>query len=209
MITDYPSLQTELQSWLWNRSDVVARIPTFIQLTEAQMNRRLTARLKTAVNAAFMLDAELVDVPADFAGAISLRLQTDPARELVFKTPDGIAQLWDRRAPGATTGRPFAYTVTGSQFQLFRVPDQPYTATLIYRQRIPALSDGNPSNWVLAHHPDAYLYGALLQSAPWLKHDERVAMWAQAFDQVLTDIQTADVVETLAANLAPQTGMVV
>ena len=62
---------------------------------------------------------------------------------------------------------------------------------------------------MLASHPDAYLYGALLQSAPWLKHDARVAMWAQAFDQMLSDIQSADIVETLAANLAPQSEIIV
>jgi hypothetical protein len=209
MITDYASLQSELQSWLWNRSDIAARIPTFIQLAEAQMNRRLTSRLKTAVDAAFTIAAEFTPVPADFAGAISLKLQTDPARELIFKTPDGIAELWNDRSAGATVGRPFAYSVVGNEFQLFRVPDQAYTATLIYRQRIPALSDSQPVNWLLSSHPDAYLYGALLQSAPWLRHDERVPMWSAAFEQILADIRSADIVETQAANLAPRVGVVV
>jgi hypothetical protein len=209
MITDYASLQSELASWLWNRSDIAARIPTFIQLAEAQMNRRLTARLKTAVNAAFTIASEFTPVPADFAGAISLKLQSDPARELAFKTPDGIAQLWDRRTAGATVGKPFAYSVVGSEFQVFRVPDQPYTATLIYRQRIPALSGSAPVNWLLTAHPDAYLYGALLQSAPWLRHDERVPIWTAAFEQILADIQSADIVETQAANLAPNVGAVI
>jgi hypothetical protein len=209
MITDYASLQSELASWLWNRSDIAARIPTFIQLAEAQMNRRLTSRLKTAVDSAFTLATEFTPVPDDFAGAISLKLQSDPARELAFKTPDGIAQLWNDRTAGATVGKPFAYSVVGSEFQVFRVPDQPYTATLIYRQRIPALSGAAPSNWLLAAHPDAYLYGALLQSAPWLRHDERVPIWQAAFAQILADIQSADVVETQGANLAPNVGAVV
>ena len=209
MIVDYASLQSELANWLWNRSDVAAEIPTFIQLAEAQMNRRLTSRLKVGINPSFAIAAELTAVPADFAGAISLKLQSDPTRELEFKTPDGIAQLWDRIGAGFSTGKPFAYTVVGAQFQVFRVPDQPYTATLIYRQRIPALSGTNTSNWVLANHPDAYLYGALLQSAPWLKDDARVAVWQTAFQQILADIQSADQVETLATNLTPNAGLVV
>jgi len=136
-------------------------------------------------------------------------LRGDPARELAFKTPDGIAELWNDRSAGATVGKPFAYSVVGAEFQVFRVPDQPYTATLIYRQRIPALSDSQPVNWLLSANPDAYLYGALLQSAPWLRHDERVPMWTTAFEQILADIQSADIIETQAANLAPKVGAVV
>ena len=202
-------LQNALQSWLWNRSDVVAQIPTFIQLAEAQMNRRLTSRLKTAVNSSFSVGAEFVNVPADFAGAVSIKLQTDPIHELVNKTPDGIAELWNNTAQAMSTGRPSAYAVVGSQFQFFRVPDQAYTATLVYRQRISPLVNAGDTNWVLTYHPDAYLYGSLLQSASWLKDDARIPTWQAAFAQILADIKSADVVETLAAHMTPKALMVI
>jgi hypothetical protein len=33
------------------------------------------------------------------------------------------------------------------------------------------------SNWLLEIAPDAYLYGSLVQSAPYLKDDGRVQVW--------------------------------
>ena len=205
MIVDYASLQSELQSWLWNRSDVVARIPTFIQLAEAQMNRRLASRLKIA-RIDVTIAGETLPVPADFAGAVSVALETDPISELAFVTPDGLAL----RSNGVSnpSGNPDSYSVVGSALQFFPIPSAPVAAKLIYRQRIPALSNTNPANWVLSFHPDAYLYGALMQSAPWLRNDDRLPMWQQAFAQILSDIQdNSDTIESAAANLTPQTGV--
>ena len=205
MISEYASLQTELQSWLWNRSDVVGRIPVFIQLAEAQMNRRLQTRLSIA-RIDISIQGETLVVPGDFAGAVSVLLQTDPVSELSFVTPDGLALR--ENGVSNTSGNPDCYSVVGGALQFFPVPSSSVAAKLIYRQRIPALSADNPSNWLLANHPDAYLYGSLMQSAPWLRNDERLPMWQQAFAQILDDIESnSDVVESLAANLTPQTGV--
>jgi hypothetical protein len=205
MITDYASLQSELQSWLWNRSDVVARIPVFIQLCEAQMNRRLQARLSIA-RLAITISAETLAVPSDFAGPVSILLQSDPLSELDFVTPDGL-NLRQNGADATLGGNPDSFTVEGANFRFYPIPGAPVAALLTYRQKIAALSNTNISNWVLANHPDAYLYGALMQSAPWLRDDPRIAIWEQAFGQILEDIQTnSDAVESLGTNLTPQTG---
>ena len=42
---------------------------------------------------------------------------------------------------------------------------------------ITALSGGSPTNWLLTSHPDVYLYGTLMEAAPYLKDDERVVIW--------------------------------
>ena len=49
---------------------------------------------------------------------------------------------------------------------------------MLYYGRIPALSDIETSNWLLNDAPDVLLYGALLQSAPYLVDDARVQVWA-------------------------------
>jgi hypothetical protein len=207
MITDYASLQTELQSWLWNRTDVVARIPVFVQLCEAQMNRRLQARL-SVVRVAVTIADETLALPDDFAGAISILSGSNPPFELDFVTPDGLS-LRANGAGAAQSGNPDTYTVEGQNLRFYPRPDTPMPAMLTYRQRIPALSNSNPSNWILANHPDVYLYGALMQSAPWLRDDQRVAMWQQAFAQILADIQSnSDTIEAVAENLRPQSGVV-
>lgn len=207
-ITDYATLQTAIQDWLRNRSDVTASLcQGFIQLAEAQMNRRLQTRLSIA-RSTITITAETLAVPADFSGAISMMLQSNPISELNFVTPDGL-NLRANGAGATQTGNPDSYTVEGSSFRFYPYPGTSVTAKLTYRQRIPALSGTNTTNWVLTNHPDAYLFGSLLQSAPWLGRDERVPLWQAAFGQVLSDIMENDKTESFATNLTPQPGSTV
>ena len=52
---------------------------------------------------------------------------------------------------------------------------------MLYRARIPALTDADPSNWLLTYSPDVILYAALMQSAPYLADDARVAVWGSMY----------------------------
>jgi hypothetical protein len=54
------------------------------------------------------------------------------------------------------------------------------------------LSVSNASNWILARHPDVYLYGSLLQAAPYLRDDERVGLWAPLYAQAIEDMLIQD-----------------
>jgi hypothetical protein len=44
----------------------------------------------------------------------------------------------------------------------------------------------------LDNHPDAYLYGTLMHSAPYLQADERIGVWAGKYQQVINQITTSD-----------------
>ena len=73
-------------------------------------------------------------------------------------------------------------------------PDGDYTVEIVYYQKIPALSATatNGVNWLLTDHPDAYLYGSLMHSAPYLQADERVGLWAGKYQQVIQQITSSD-----------------
>ena len=47
---------------------------------------------------------------------------------------------------------------------------------MVYRANIPPLAS-NGANWLLTLAPDLYLYGALLESAPYIKEDGRIQTW--------------------------------
>lgn len=158
-----------------NRSDLTAAIPDFVTMFEADANAELDCEQMVAVNNAFSVSAETVSVPAGFMGAKSFRLATAPVTKLEYRKPDEMDDILDAAAYSA--GRPLYYTVVGGSFVFSPVPDATYTARLRYRQQIPALSDDNPTNWLLALRPDAYLYGALMHSAPYLKADARLPVW--------------------------------
>jgi hypothetical protein len=76
--------------------------------------------------------------------------------------------------------------MSGGEFEVSPTPDEAYTADLLYYGTIAALSDSNTSNWLLTYHPDAYLYTALVHSAPYLNEDQRATTWA-ALSQAAVD----------------------
>ncbi len=194
-ITTYGELQAAVARFL-RRSDLAADIPGFIALAEGQMNRRLRVR-PMVQRATASLEAEYVQLPARFLGVRALSLQSAAPQALRFVTPERMDDL----AATAASGAPQFYTVVGGELRLYPSPAAAVTGLLTYWQAIPALSDAAPSNWVLETHPDAYLYGALVQSAPFLKADERLAVWSGLFTQALAGIEASDQAESLGGAL--------
>lgn len=198
----YDGLQASIADFL-NRSDLTAVIPDFITLAEAQMARRLVSRanqgmavprrLMQRVDAAIAQGAEYVAVPSDMLGPLDLTLQVSPPIELDYLDP---ANLEREKALARWIGAPKFYTVVGGELQLYPVADQAYDAELIYIARTPALSETAPANWILEDYPDAYLYGALVQSAPYLRDDARLDLWGTLFTAALDDMCNADPMPT-------------
>jgi hypothetical protein len=96
---------------------------------------------------------------------------------------------------------PRYYAIDGDQIRFAGTPDTSYTANLTYYARIPALSEADQTNWLLENHPDAYLYGSLIHSAPYIREDERIVTWLGGFQKALDDIRMADARETYGGPL--------
>jgi len=168
------------------RTDQTSNWDDFIRLAEAAMERELRTRQMVQRSDA-TVDNEYEDLPSDFAEPVSFVITGTPQRALQYLTAD---QLNIAKQYLTTSGQPQYYTIVGSQFRFFPAPDQNYTGELTYYQRIPPLS-ANTQNWVLYRHPDAYLYGALLQFAI-MAGDERLPIWTQAFASAVDAIKRSD-----------------
>jgi hypothetical protein len=184
----YAELKTTVADYL-NRSDLTSVIPGFIALAEAKFNRKLRLRqmIKRAVG---QIDTSFFAYPGDWLQAKEFQLNTDPIVRLKFVTEAYGDEL--KATSFMAAGQPIYYTITGSQLEFIPSPDTTYSAELTYYAKIPALSDSNTSNWLLLYAPDLYLYGALLEATPYLKDDERVAVWGQLYTNSLGDIEVAD-----------------
>jgi hypothetical protein len=187
-LTTYAELKTSIGDWL-NRSDLTSVIPDFISLAEAQIERTLRARqMIVRANASF--DVQYGAVPADFLEAKSLKLtSTNPQTPLSFLSIDALDNEMTKHTG---SGRPKFFGVVGGQLRIVPTPDANYTTELTYYAKLAKLSTSNTSNWLLASSPDIYLYGALLQAAPYLQDDARIQTWATLYERALNDLQTAD-----------------
>ena len=187
-LSTYAELRTSIGDWL-NRSDLSATIPDFISLAEAQIERTLrTRQMIVRANASF--DRQYGAVPSDFLEVKSLKLtSTNPPTPLSFLTID----LLDEQSSSYTaSGKPKFFGVVGNQLRILPTPDGTYTTELTYFAKLTKLSNSVTTNWLLTSSPDIYLYGALLQAAPYLQDDARIQTWATLYERALNDLRTAD-----------------
>jgi hypothetical protein len=141
------------------------------------------------VRATASMDTEYSAVPSDFLECRTIKLNTNPVQPLQFETVDSLDTL---RTQYTAPGRPLYFGIVGGQIRLVPVPDTAYTAELIYYAKLTKLSSSNATNWLLTSSPDVYLYGALLQGAPYLQNDERIQTWATLYERGLNDLKIAD-----------------
>ena len=185
----YGGLKAEVADWL-NRKDLDAKIPTFIRLLESQINRKLrTHQMMQRATADISLD--YTALPADFKALYNCVLLTNPITKLEYMTPGDIQEL--RVTVQGTARKPGAYSIVGSTIEVAPTPDTTYSMEITYWKAIPYLDDViNPTNWVLTQHPDLYLYGTLLQAAPYLNNDERITTWGTAVSAIVDSINVED-----------------
>jgi len=189
-LTTYTELKSSLADWL-NRTDLTSAIADFISLAEAQMERQLrTRQMIVRATASFAAAAEYGTVPDDFLETKSIKLDTNPVTSLSFQTIEGMDQL--SNTTYLSSGKPLYFTVVGNQFRLLPIPDGAYTADLVYYAKLAKLSATNATNWLLTQAPDVYLYGSLLQAAPYLQDDARISVWSSLYLAGLDQLQVAD-----------------
>lgn len=184
----YSGLKTTIADYL-NRDDLTSVIPSFITLAEAKFNRKLRMR-QMIKRATATIDTQYFAYPADWLQAKEFILNTNPITYMEFVTDKQANEL--RQNQIIATGKPSYYTIIGTQIEVIATPDTGYTGELTYYGKISALSDSNTSNWLLAYAPDLYLYGALLEAAPYLKDDERLGTWSTLYTNSLGDMEVAD-----------------
>jgi len=204
-ITDYTSLQAAVTEYLARDQDatLIARIPTFIQLAEAKFNRMLYVRQmeqrSTTTVDTGATEPEFISLPGDFQSMRRVRLSSVAGKPcLEFKSGTQMDEY--RFSISDVAGQPRYFTVFGSELELAPTPNDDYTIEMVYRQNVPALAS-NSTNWLLTLAPDLYLYGALLESAPYMKEDERIQTWALGFSAALDGLNQLGM--TSAFNAGP------
>jgi len=203
-ITNYTELQAAVANWL-ARDDLSGRIPEFITLCEAKLNRELYARQMetrstTTVDIASD-EPEFITLPDDFQSMRRMRLSSVSGKpHLLYKSGGQMDEY--RTSIGDIAGRPLYFSIIADELELVPTPDDAYIIEMVYRTNIPALAD-NTTNWLLTLAPDVYLYGALLEAAPYTKEDERIQTWLTGFASAIDGLNRLSLASTF--NAGPMT----
>lgn len=175
-LTNYTELKAAVASWL-NKTNLTASIPDFIALAEAQMRREITSVGQVSTFAEVEIDDTGWQLPCSAKELAAVIYDGD---QLPYLSPDRSGEF-----DGLT---PRHYTIIGKT--MFVVPAG--TVEVRVKLKLCPLSSSVSTNWILRDHPDAYLYGALMQAAPFLRDDERIGTWANLFTSAIESINRTE-----------------
>lgn len=163
-------------------------VPAFIQRGEASLNR--DERCKQLVDLSpLSVSTEATDLPSDFAELYSVAHDgSDTFGPLTITDLGGLTKY--KALLSITTGVPAACAIrrdADGNFQLMVSPEPNATFLLQaqYYAGIGTVSTTNPTSVFLTANPDIYVYAALVESAPFLKDDQRIDMWEQQLEKRL------------------------
>jgi hypothetical protein len=187
-LTTYTGLNDAVADWL-NRADLASRIPDFIELATARISRDM-ARIRhprAIARATATVTSNYAPLPANYIAMYQL-MDQDNAVVLEYVTPDQSRELL---ADTGVTAGAFYFTILGNTIRVIPPPSTtaPNALDQWYYAKVPALSESVQENWVLTRYPDLYLYGSLVHSAPYLKADERIAVWEGAYQKIIQELE--------------------
>lgn len=177
-IANYGQLKTAVASYL-NRSDLTSYIPDFIKLSESRMYyggeepyrcEPLRIPAMQATDEGAVAAGAVIDFPIKFIEMIRLVLVNGgTSTTLLYSAPDTFTALANR------SGLPTAFTYLTQGI----ATDTPQGATYLldYYQAFDEFSLDADTNWLLTYAPGIYLYGALLESAPFMGDANQIQIW--------------------------------
>jgi|TARA_R100001129_G_scaffold173603_1_gene145255 hypothetical protein len=192
-LDSYTNLKTAIANFL-ARDDLTSEIDDFIDLTEADFNRRLRVRAMETVDSSFTIDAATEALPTGFLQVRSFILTSpDPDSALVFMTP--FHQI--ESSGSDRSGQPKAYSIEGSNFRFSPTPDATYTGRLTYYKAFDSISGSTATNHILTNHPDVYLYGALYFASTFIRGMDQgtVVQFKTQYEAALKQVEDADALD--------------
>lgn len=193
-VMTYDSLVADVASYL-ERTDTATleKIPTFVMLAEQIIASQIKFLGNLTVQTSQMVaDNPVVDKPARWRKTVSMNVTVNGVKyPVLLRKYEYLREYW----PESTeTGIPKYYAdYDYTHWLVAPTPAEAYDYEVLYYERLQPLDSTNQSNWLTQYAPQALLYGSLLQAMPFLKNDERIAMWQAQYTQIMNVLKTEDV----------------
>lgn len=196
-VMTYNSLVESVQRWVKHAasSDFTAELPRLIDSTE----RKVARALKTLLSIRYADDVltvsnNLVPKPTRWLETVSLQIRIGSGfvqwKVLQQRDYEYINQIYPNQN---TTAEPRFFTdFEYDQIILAPTPALAHPFRIGFYERPASLDATNTQNWLTRNAPDLMLYGLLLESAPFLRADERMELWGKEYDRKLIEITGED-----------------
>lgn len=169
------------------RDDLNDRIPNWINQGEFRLSRDIRPRgYQRYVSGNMAVGDKYVVPPTRMLGVISFHAIINSRRIPIFRRSySWLLDFWpdatSQRDPSATLPDIFYANVDGIRLIVAPTPATAYAMELAYYEKLQPLGDDNETNWLTENAPDLLLYATLLESAPFLRDDPRIAAWTDLY----------------------------
>ena len=184
---NYAEFKAHMASFLWRDNDAVLlnALDALTTMGEAELQRVLKVQDNQA-SAALVFEGIPVALPADYR---TLDQLVAPGIEFAYLTP---ALFTQRTGSNGQPGDRY-YTIIGNDLTISGAPTvaNPVAATAIYYKKIPSFRITDAS-WVADLHLDLLTYGTLQHAGRFVRDDDRVPGWQEAYKTALADVIDED-----------------
>jgi hypothetical protein len=182
-LATYSDLLSAVASWM-ERSDLSSQIPDFVTLFEAKMNRILRVR-QMETSSTLTPSSGVATLPTDYLEHRRVTWNGTQKRDLEYVEPSYFALAY----PTSPSDVPRIFTIEGTSLKVMPVSDT--TVVLAYYAKLAALS-ATSTNWLMTAHPDAYLFGTLLEGYAFAGEATKASLWGQRLEDTLAMITRLD-----------------
>lgn len=184
MAMTYQEFKDHLAVFLWkpNDTDLINSLDSLIRMGDAELNRKLEITRREQV-VSLDLIGSTVDLPTDFAQLIQVSLAGTPCTRVTRVQFDNLKS---NNQSSLNTLNVF-YTVGRTLVFPGTFASPGVTVDVYYRQKLPDYQTLDAS-WMEDEYLDCYTYTVLKHTAPFLREDERVALWTQLSAETITSI---------------------
>lgn len=187
----YGGLKTAVGVWL-NRADLSGYIPDFVRLAEQRINYggdgmfpstplRIPAMQAAATGT---ISSSTIAFPTRFLEPIRVAATSGGSTwSLLYVAPERYSEA------SSSSALPTVYTYLENAIKIAGSGVADYTVD--YYQAFASLASDADTNWLLSNAPGVYLYASLLEAAPFLGDDPKLAQWAAMLNSSVAAVNRA------------------
>lgn len=199
-VLTYNSLKQAIQFYL-ERSDapVLEEIPLFIMLGERRVARDLKILgLKVFVTDNLVPNQQTLQKPARWLNTSTFNIGTstlidsglNTRVQIPLRSYEYCRLYWPD--PTASAQPKYIADYDFYHYLIVPTPDQAYPYELAYYELPSLIDEAGQTNWLTENAPDILLYASLLETASYLKDDDRVPVWTSYYDKAKAALTTED-----------------
>ena len=179
-INNYATLVTAIENRM-ARTDLTAEIPNWIREVEDILMTDQEFRIRQMEESTTgTITSNLMALPTGWLGFKDIYIVGNP-NYTIRAIPLQEMRIRDQGG----SGQPYGYAVQGDNIEFFPSASDNTTVGFTYYKRIPALSEGQTSNWLLANFSHVYLKGCLWLANDYIFNEDRAQKFQNQFREAV------------------------